>query len=92
MANLHYRTATIDDAMSVFKILEEVAPEIPIKFKSDNHKAKILELVQQRCGLGKSLVAIDAPDHIVAFLLVQPQARGACLVPFGDDVKNLSQI
>jgi hypothetical protein len=57
-------------------VLEEVAPEIPIKFKGDDYKAGLFKLVQKCCGLRKSLVAVDADDRIVAFILALPQSKG----------------
>lgn len=79
-----YRRAKSEDASAIFAVLEEVACEIPVSIGDGDHRAKVFEKVQQWTGLGKSVIATNATGRVVAFLLVQPRARGIALVLWGE--------
>src|ERR1700687_4296958 len=79
-----YRCAKSEDASAIFAVLEEVACEIPTTIGDIDHRARIFDKVKQRCGLGKSLIATDATGRVVAFLLVEPRAKGNALVLWGE--------
>jgi hypothetical protein len=79
-----YRRANAEDVSAIFAVLEEVACEIPITIGDSDHRARVFGKVKQTCGFGKSLIATDKTGRVVAFLLVEPRAKGNALVLWGE--------
>jgi len=63
-----YRVATDNDHTDILAVLEEVAPEVPVKLDQDATKAIITEC----CAGGESWVAVDDGGTVVGFALVKP--------------------
>lgn len=69
---LSYRTAVAGDEAGIFKVFEEVAPEVPTAIRPGTD-ALIQELVES----GHSWVAVDADGNIVGYALARPHDHEA---------------
>jgi hypothetical protein len=68
---ISYEIATAEMAAEVFTLLEEVAPEIPVRLDTAEHQRAMRCTVEESCSNGASLVAIEGA-RLVGFLLVAP--------------------
>jgi GNAT superfamily N-acetyltransferase len=66
-----YRPATLGDAVGIYAVLEEVADEIPVLIDTLRRQEALYALVRNCARSGESWVAVEAPDRIVGFLLVE---------------------
>src|ERR1700722_9546520 len=82
---ISYRVAKHDDETDILEVLEEVAPEIPVRLDGPERQAKIkTEIVQCRRS-GKTWVAVDAGGRLVGFVLARPDAhegKAAIYMPY----------
>jgi hypothetical protein len=93
---ISYEIATAEMAAEVFTLLEEVAPEIPVRLDTAKHQGAMRCTVEKCCSNGASLVAIEG-GRIVGFLLVTPdkgqnfqdrEGRSWLNVSYGGVTKN----
>ena len=66
------RTARRSDADEVFAVLKEVAAEIPVKLETEEASNCLKGLVEEKCGNGKSLIAVY-DGHAIGFLPAQTE-------------------
>src|ERR1700693_2724252 len=71
---IDYRLAGFDDETDILDVLEEVAPEIPVRLDGSERQSKINTIITQCHRSGKSWVAVDANDRVVGFVLARPDA------------------
>jgi len=64
------RIAKEVDIEPIFKLLEEIAPEVPLSIKNDEARKLLLGKVSTSCESQKSLVATDNSGLIIGFILV----------------------
>jgi ribosomal protein S18 acetylase RimI-like enzyme len=69
---IDYRPAVLDDETDILEVLEEVAPEIPVKLDGPERQSKIKSAITERRESGKSWVAVDEDGAIVGFALARP--------------------
>jgi hypothetical protein len=74
-STVSYRVATRDDETDVLAVLEDVAPEIPVRLDGPERQERIQTIIQQCHRSGKSWVAVDANGKVIGFLLARPDAR-----------------
>jgi acetyltransferase (GNAT) family protein len=67
-----YRVANGDDAVGIFTVLQEVAPEIPVSLDTPERQEAMQAVVAECCASGESLVAVDADGTVVGFVLAKP--------------------
>jgi hypothetical protein len=67
-----YRVANGDDAAGILTVLQEVAPEIPLSLDTPERQEAMQAIVAECCASGESLVAVDADDAVVGFVLAKP--------------------
>lgn len=65
------RLATSLDAIKVFGVLEEVAGEIPLVFKTEEARNSVRNRVEEWCSNNISLAA-SCDSRVVGFLLAEP--------------------
>ena len=75
-----YRTVRPDDASAVFRVLTQVAPEIPLLLDKPERRRPIRELVGQCCGGKTSWVALNDNVKIIGFLLGRPSRWHVAIV------------
>ena len=71
-----YRLATTDDASAIFAVLEEVAPEIPVRLDTQR------TCIQEGIGSGNAWIALDRDNQVVGFLMAEPD-REALELSYG---------
>jgi hypothetical protein len=71
-----FRLAAPRDAPTIFALLEEVAPEIPLTIRDDLHRQQWLAKVQEWCALRSSIVALRKGGKIVGFQIATPTNAG----------------
>ena len=71
-AEIRIRAANAQDAAAIFRLLEEVAGEIPVLLDLPERRSKIEEIVRVRCDAGESWVAASDDLRVIGFLLVEP--------------------
>lgn len=69
-----YRVAVQNDETDILAVLEEVAPEIPVRLDGAERQGKIQTLIIQCRTSGKSLVAVDASGNVIGFAIARPDA------------------
>jgi hypothetical protein len=67
-----YRVASGDDAIGIFTVLQQVAPEIPLSLDTPELQETMQAIVAECCASGESLVALDADGTVVGFVLAKP--------------------
>ena len=67
-----YRVANGDDAVGILTVLQEVAPEIPLSLDTPERQEAMQAIIAECCASGESLVAVDADDTVVGFVLAKP--------------------
>ena len=72
MTGISYRTARLDEAADILGVLVEVAPEIPVQVEPLEREEALYALIRNCARSGESWVAVDESDHIVGFVLAQP--------------------
>src|ERR1019366_7140593 len=70
-----YRLATTDDASAIFAVLEEVAPEIPVRLDTPERKKLLFNRLQAGIGSDNVWIALDRYNHVVGFLLAEPEGE-----------------
>jgi hypothetical protein len=70
-----YRLATRADASPIFDVLEEVAPEIPVRLDTPEQKELLFERVQTTCASREVWIALDRYKQIVGFLMSEPDKK-----------------
>jgi hypothetical protein len=68
----HLRSANKADAKSVFDLLRDVAPEIPLRLDQGRDQ-QIRELVGECISSGSLWVTIDSEGRLTGFLLAKPR-------------------
>lgn len=66
------RVAVADDAAGIFRVLAEVAPEIPVLIDTCERRNGVSRIIDNCVATGESWVAIDSNNRISGFLLVEP--------------------
>jgi hypothetical protein len=69
---MQYRGVLSSDADGIFALLEEVAPEIPVRLNTPEARATMFRRVVQCCRSEGSCVGVDSAGRIVGFLLAEP--------------------
>jgi len=80
-----YRLANGDDETDILAVLEEVAPEIPVRLDGPERQAKIRTEITQCHQTRKSWVAVDTEGKVVGFVLARPDAhesKAAIYLPY----------
>jgi hypothetical protein len=89
---IEYRLATVDDETDISNVLEEVAPEVPVRLDGSERQDKIKTLIVERRRSGKSWVAVDPNGKVVGFVLARPdvvEGQAAMFVDYvGVDVDS----
>jgi hypothetical protein len=70
-----YRLAGPNDDTAILAILEEVAPEVPVRLDGEERQQKIQTIIVQCRMSGKSWVAADATGRVTGFILARPDAH-----------------
>src|SRR5215471_3126403 len=68
-----YRQARIDDAAEIHALLLRLAPEIPLRVDTLEREEALYALIRNCGRVGESWVALDAEEHIIGFVLVDPE-------------------
>ena len=71
---IEYRQAGGDDETDILDVLEEVAPEIPLRLDGEERQEKIKIVIRQCQASGKSLVAVTGEGEVVGVVLARPDA------------------
>lgn len=71
-AHIHCRVAAPDDAAGVFRVLTEVAPEIPLLIDTKERQDAVSKIVEKCIAEGDSCVATNGGGVVVGFILVEP--------------------
>lgn len=80
-----YRLATKDDETDILAVLEEVAPEIPVRLDGEERQTKVKTEIRQCQQTKKSWVAVDTDGNVVGFALARPDAykgKAAIYLPY----------
>jgi len=77
---IKYRVAVRDDETDILAVLEEVAPEIPVRRDGEERQEKIRTVIIQSQKSGKSWVAVNADDTVVGFVLARRSIRDGQVV------------
>jgi ribosomal protein S18 acetylase RimI-like enzyme len=72
MTGISYRPARLDEAADILAVLVEIAPEIPVQVEPLEREEALYALIRNCVRSGESWVAVDESDHIVGFILAQP--------------------
>jgi hypothetical protein len=72
MIGMQIRSTTQDDATSIFVVLAEVAPEIPLPLDTNERREAVSNIVKECSNSGESWVATDDNGCVAGFLLVEP--------------------
>jgi hypothetical protein len=75
MTQISYRVAGHDEETDILAILQEVAPEIPVRLDGPERQNKIQAVIIECHRSGKSWVAVDASGRVVGFVLARPDAH-----------------
>jgi hypothetical protein len=93
---LEYRGVVSSDADGIFAVMEEVAPEIPLRLDTPEARKVIFNQVVQCCKSEGSCVAVDNAGRIVGFLLAEPDElerfhhdNQALHLPYGGVAKSM---
>jgi hypothetical protein len=93
---LKYRGVVSSDADGIFAVLEEVAPEIPLRLDTPKAREAIFSRVVKCCRSEGSCVAVDNAGRIVGFLLAEPDEMErfhhndqALHLPYGGVAKSM---
>jgi len=70
--DIRIRAANEQDAAAIFRLLEEVAGEIPVLLDLPERRSKVEEMVRVCCDAGESWVAASDDLRVTGFLLVEP--------------------
>src|SRR5260370_2667148 len=62
------RAAHPSESSTVFRVLTEIAPEIPLRLDNEERQRRIRELVDAACASQMSWVSLDDSDNVVGFL------------------------
>src|SRR5262249_61282613 len=62
------RAAHPSESSAVFRVLTEIAPEIPLRLDNEERQRRIRELVDGACDSQISFVSLDDGDNVVGFL------------------------
>ena len=71
-----YRLATSHDAPEVFKLLEKVAPEIPVLLDTPKRQMANFEQIHRCISSCEVWIALNRDNQIVGFLLAEPERLG----------------
>jgi ribosomal protein S18 acetylase RimI-like enzyme len=71
-AHIHCRVAAPDDAAGVFRVLTEVAPEIPLLIDTRERRKGISGIIDKCIAAGESWVATNGGGVVAGFILVEP--------------------
>jgi ribosomal protein S18 acetylase RimI-like enzyme len=71
-AHIHYRVVAADDAAGIFRVLAEVAPEIPLLIDTNERRDGVSRIIDQCVATGESWVVTDSGGVVVGFTLVEP--------------------
>ena len=63
------------EAPPIFDVLEEVAPEIPVRLDTPEQKELLFERVQTTCASREVWIALDRDKQIVGFLMAEPDKK-----------------
>jgi hypothetical protein len=75
MTQISYRPAVRDVETDILAVLEEVAPEVPVRLDGKDRQEKIQAIIIECRTSGKSWVAVDETGRIVGFVLARPDAH-----------------
>jgi hypothetical protein len=70
-----YRVAKREDETDILAVLEEVAPEVPVRLDGSERQEKIQAVIVECRRSGNSWVAVNATGRIVGFVLARPDAH-----------------
>ena len=76
MAAIAYRPAALEDAGEIHDLLLRLAPEIPLLADTLEREEALYALTRQCARSGDSWVAVDEPNRIVGFVLVELSPHG----------------
>ena len=71
-AHIHCRVAAPNDAAGIFRVLTEVAPEIPLLIDTKERQKAVSSIVDKCIAAGELCVATDGGGMITGFILVGP--------------------
>jgi ribosomal protein S18 acetylase RimI-like enzyme len=71
-AHIHCRVAAPNDAAGIFRVLTEVAPEIPLLIDTKERQKAVSSIVDKCIAAGESCVATGGGGVITGFILVGP--------------------
>lgn len=66
------RVAAADDAAGIFRVLAEVAPEIPLLMDTGERREGISRIIDKCISTGESWVTTDGGGVVTGFILVEP--------------------
>jgi predicted N-acetyltransferase YhbS len=66
------RVAGADDHTDILEVLEEVAPEVPVRLDTPDRIEAIKSIIVECCASGDSTVAVDETGRVVGFVLAKP--------------------
>ena len=73
MAGILYRQARVEDAPDIHELLLRLAPEIPLLVDTLEREEALYALIRNCGRVGESWVALDEEEHIIGFVLVDPE-------------------
>jgi ribosomal protein S18 acetylase RimI-like enzyme len=71
-AHIHCRVAAPGDAAGVFRVLAEVAPEIPLLIDTREHQEAVSKIVDKCIAEGESWLATGGRGVVAGFILAEP--------------------
>jgi hypothetical protein len=72
MIRMNLRIAKADDALGIFAVLAEVAPEIPLLLDTNERQEAVATMISSWIALGESWVAMGDNGRVIGFILVEP--------------------
>src|ERR1700722_19959360 len=82
---IEYRIATVNDETDILTVLEEVAPEIPVRLDGEERQQKIRTEITQCHRTKKSWIAVGEDGKLIGFILARPDAhegKAAIYLPY----------
>lgn len=71
-AHIHCRVAAPDDAAGIFRVLTEVAPEIPLLIDTRERQEAVSRIVDKCISTDESWVTTNGGGVVAGFILVEP--------------------
>jgi hypothetical protein len=74
---IHYRTATKDDGVDIWNVLEDVAPEIPLKLETSDARDALKTEIIYALQSTDTWIAVDFASRVCGVVLARPSFGGS---------------